>query len=257
MAGTAAIARLVTRIGVGLGAALLGGGSLFLFPAAARSVAPPRPSSREAPVTVAATETLQVSALELQQLIFTVRAIERLGLNPDRAVEIRRLGPQLAQLEIVDPGASRYVVPAPQTQSLRSLLDSLTPEENTALNMLLLSGLPPSNLALTRQEVETFLTVARQQPPADLTVEFQDALQSAAEDAGSAPSLRCRWSRARLRSRVLGPFMVWETFPWGHRRRPARQSISMNCKKPSPLPVASSERRIPYNDRLLPSSCRI
>lgn len=212
MAGTRAIARLVTGIGASLGAALASSGSLFLAPVAAQP-APPPPASREVPATNAPAAAVQVSALELQQLVFTVTAIERLGLSPARAAEIRRLGPQLAQLAITNPDASQYLIPAPQAQSLRSLLDSFTPAENTALNVLLLSGLPPRDITLTRGDVETFLAIARQQPPTGLTPKFQKVLLSEAKDAGSAPESQLSVEKSQIALASIGTIYSLGEFP--------------------------------------------
>lgn len=175
-----------TRLSLSL---LSSGGLLFALATAASAQLPAPVPSQEFPGTVAPTGTLQVSPTELQQLAYTVRAMEGLGLNPARADEIRRLGPALSQIRLADPDATRYVIPAEQAQSLQSLLASLAPTERTALNVLLLSGLPPSNLQLSRQDLEAFLEVAQQQPPTSLTARRQDEIRAIAEAAPTPDAL--------------------------------------------------------------------
>ncbi len=213
MAGTVGIAGGIARLTASAGAVFGAALGAALLSATALAATPPRPASQESPITVAQSATLEVSALELEQLIFTVRAIERLGISPARALEIRRLGPALRQLELVNPNAPRYVIPEAETRSVRSLLDSLSPEENTALNILLLSGLPLSNLALTRQEIETFLEIARRQPPAGLTADFQEELLDLAEDAGPTPESQISLEESQIVLASIGAIYGLGDFP--------------------------------------------
>ncbi|MBO0351452.1 hypothetical protein J0895_20695, partial [Phormidium pseudopriestleyi FRX01] len=119
------------------------------------------PNSKQNTRPVPPTAPPQESAVtytqrELEQIILLFREVERQGLRPQQAQEIRSLIRELEQLTA--QGQTQVVLSSTQSQRVRGLLTSLTPQEISQIQEAL--DLPEVQVGLfTQQEISEILLI--------------------------------------------------------------------------------------------------
>ena len=111
-------------------------------------------------------EQVTLTPLELEQTIRGLQAIQQGNLRPNQEEEITQL---LNQLENQQETQTDVTLSAAQTQQLRNLIGSLTPNETAAIEILLLSDRAPETLDLTQQEIDDLLTFFQELPTENFT----------------------------------------------------------------------------------------
>lgn len=103
-----------------------------------------------------ASTQVTLTQTELEQTIRGLQAIQQGELRPNQDEEITRLLNQLQEQQEASSG--EVILSVEQTQGLRNLIGSLTPNEVAAIEILLLSDRAPENLNLTQQEIEELIS---------------------------------------------------------------------------------------------------
>ena len=111
-------------------------------------------------------EQVTLTPLELEQTIRGLQAIQQGNLRPNQEEEITQL---LNQLQNQQETQTDVTLSAAQTQQLRNLIGSLTPNETAAIEILLLSDRAPETLDLTQQEIDDLLTFFQELPTENFT----------------------------------------------------------------------------------------
>lgn len=111
-------------------------------------------------------EQVTLTPLELEQTIRGLQAIQQGNLRPNQEEEITQL---LNQLENQQETQTDVTLSPQQTQQLRNLIGSLTPNETAAIEILLLSDRAPETLDLTQQEIDDLLTFFQELPTENFT----------------------------------------------------------------------------------------
>ena len=115
-------------------------------------------------------ERVTLNPLELEQTIRGLQAIQQGNLRPNQEEEIAQL---LEQLQSQQNTQQNVTLSAQQTQQLRKLIGSLTPNETAAIEILLLSDRAPETLNLTQQEIDDLLTFFQELPTENFTATQQ------------------------------------------------------------------------------------
>ena len=111
-------------------------------------------------------EQVTLTPLELEQTIRGLQAIQQGNLRPNQEEEITQL---LNQLQNQQETQTDVTLSPQQTQQLRNLIGSLTPNETAAIEILLLSDRAPETLDLTQQEIDDLLTFFQELPTENFT----------------------------------------------------------------------------------------
>lgn len=108
------------------------------------------------PTTPTQESVVTYTQRELEQIILLFREVERQGLRPQQAQEIRSLIGELEQLTA--QGQPQVVLSSSQAQQIRGLLTSLTPQEVSQIQEAL--DLPEVQVGLfTQQEISEILLI--------------------------------------------------------------------------------------------------
>lgn len=122
-------------------------------------------------------ETNESDRQNLAQTILFLQGLQTLELRPQQSEQIAKLLSELRQLQTQN--LAQIELSAEQTQTIKTLVDSITPEEWNLLTLYFLAKSPPANLrlSLNQQNIEGFLTIARNLDSNELIPERKEQLQ--------------------------------------------------------------------------------
>lgn len=134
------------------------------------------PVGRTAQITeLDPTKQATLSPTELDELIQGLQAIQLARLRPQQDERIFQLITELQQLQAQTSLA--VTLSAKQTQVAREVMDSLTPQEKAAVDIIILSDRAPETITLTQTEIEDLLVFFQGIPPEDLSRRQQQQQQ--------------------------------------------------------------------------------
>ena len=113
------------------------------------------------------TKQATLTPTELDELIQGLQAIQAARLRPEQDERIFQLITELQQLQAQTSLA--VTLSAKQTQVAREVIDSLTPQEKAAVDIIILSDRAPETITLNQTEIEDLLVFFQGIPSEDLS----------------------------------------------------------------------------------------
>jgi hypothetical protein len=166
---------------------------IYISPSRPLSPSPSLQAQIQPPILPAPTEELPTEKLpaetpeapeikdsdreSLAQTILFLQGLQALELRPQQSEQIAKLLSELRQLQAQN--LAQIELSAEQTQTIKTLVDSIAPEEWNLLTLYFLAKSPPADLRLnlTQQSIEGFLKIAKQLEASELVPNKKEQLQ--------------------------------------------------------------------------------